>query len=124
MVEGNRDIVVVDDDASMSQAIERLLTSSGWRARCFASAEDLLEWGNVGEAAVLVLDIQLPGMSGLELQRHLVSSGVRLPVVFITGHDQQLLREKAEQAGALAYLTKPFPGHLLTDVIRRHLRAA
>jgi len=124
MVEDEREIVVVDDDSSMSQAIERLLMSSGWKARSFASAEDLMVWDQRAGMAFLILDIQLPGMSGLDLHEHLASCGIRPPVVFITGYDRQIFRQRAEQAGAVAYLAKPFPGHLLTDAIRRHLSAA
>jgi len=124
MAGDEREIVVVDDDSSMSQAIERLLVTSGWKARSFASAEDLLVWDQRAGMAFLVLDIQLPGMSGLDLYQHLASSGILPPVVFITGYDQQIFRQRAEQAGAVAYLTKPFPGKLLTDAIRRHLSAA
>jgi FixJ family two-component response regulator len=124
MVEEVREIVVVDDDSSMSQAIERLLVTSGWKARSFASAEDLMVWDQRAGMAFLILDIQLPGMSGLDLHEHLASSGICPPVVFITGYDQPYFRQRAEQAGAVAYLTKPFPGQLLTDAIRRHLSAA
>jgi len=124
MAERDREIVVVDDDGSMSQAIERLLVTSGWKARSFASAEDLMVWEQRAGIVFLVLDIQLPGMSGLDLQEHLASCGIRPPVVFITGYDRPIFRQRAEQAGAVAYLTKPFPGLLLTDAIRRHLSAA
>ena len=124
MVEEKREIVVVDDDSSMSQAIERLLVSSGWNARSFASAEEFLIWERHAGINFLILDIQLPGMSGLDLHQHLVSSGISPPVVFLTGYDQPYFRQRAEQAGAVAYLTKPFPGQLLTDAIRRHLSAA
>jgi FixJ family two-component response regulator len=124
MAEEDREIVVVDDDSSMSQAIERLLVTSGWKTRSFASAEDLMLWDQRAGIVFLVLDIQLPGMSGLDLREHLVSCGIHPPVVFITGYDRPIFRQRAEQAGAAAYLTKPFPGQLLTDAIRRHLSAA
>ena len=124
MVGEEREIVVVDDDSSMSQAIERLLVTSGWKARSFASAEDLLVWDRRGGIIFLVLDIQLPGMSGLDLHQHLATCGIKPPVVFITGYDRPHFRQRAELAGAVAYLTKPFPGQLLTDAIRRHLSAA
>jgi FixJ family two-component response regulator len=124
MAEEDREIVVVDDDSSMSQAIERLLVTSGWKTRSFASAEDLLVWDQRAGIVFLVLDIQLPGMSGLDLHENLVSVGISPPVVFITGYDRPIFRQRAEQAGAAAYLTKPFPGRFLTDAIRRHLSAA
>ncbi|RYD67950.1 MAG: response regulator [Verrucomicrobiaceae bacterium] len=124
MVEEVREIIVVDDDSSMSQAIERLIVTSGWKARSFASAEDLMLWDQRAAIVFLILDIQLPGMSGLDLHQHLASFGIRPPVVFITGYDRPIFRQRAEQAGAVAYLTKPFSGQLLTDAIRRHLSAA
>jgi FixJ family two-component response regulator len=116
-------IIIVDDDPGMGRAIVRLLTAAGWRARMFPSAEAALESATLPAAGCLVLDIELPGMSGLELQSHLEVSGVHLPVVFITGHDLPVFREKARSAGA-CYLTKPFPSSLLIEAVRRHVMAA
>jgi FixJ family two-component response regulator len=116
-------IVVVDDDPSMNQALERLLGAAGLRVRAFTSSEALLASDAIAEASCLVLDIELPGLSGLDLQFHLASSGVSLPVVFITGHDHPIFRQKAGLAGA-DYLTKPFAGSDLLRAVRRHLNAA
>lgn len=116
-------IVVVDDDPSMNQALERLLGAAGMRVRTFTSSEELLASDAVAQATCLVLDIELPGLSGLDLQLHLAASGVSLPVVFITGHDHPIFRQKAGLAGA-DYLTKPFPGSDLIRAVRRHLPAA
>lgn len=121
---GGQEIAIIDDDASMSQAIERLLTAAGWRVHSFSSAETFLAWDGLGSVSLLIVDIHLPGISGLELHQRLASEGIAPPVIFITGHDRPFIRQKAEQAGAVAYLTKPFPGHLLIDVVRRHLEAA
>lgn len=123
MVGENPVIIVVDDDPSMSQAIVRLLTTSGWTSLCCNSAEELLEKDAAGKAALLILDIQLPGMSGFELRRHLAASGIAPPVIFITGYDRPWFRTEAADAGA-AYLPKPFQGHLLIEEVRRCLPAA
>jgi FixJ family two-component response regulator len=124
MTSGGSEIIVVDDDMSMSQAIERLLAAAGCKARTFASAEELLESGASAEAAVLILDIQLPGMSGLDLCRHLVAAGDVPPVIFITGQDRPGTRDQALRSGAVAYFTKPFAGQELIRAIRQHLPAA
>jgi FixJ family two-component response regulator len=121
MILGEGEIIVVDDDVSMSQAIERLLAAFGWKTRTFASAEELLESGASAGAAVLILDVHLPGMSGLELHRRLSAAGGAPPVVFITAQDRPNVREQALQSGAAAYFTKPFSGNELIQVILQHL---
>lgn len=121
---GEGAIIVVDDDVSMSQAIERLLAAVGWRIRLFASAEKLLESGASASAALLILDVQLPGMTGFELHRQLMAVGAAPPVIFITAQDRPANRELARQAGAVAYFTKPFAGSELIQVILQHLPAA
>jgi len=120
-MEGKPQIVVVEDDASVSHAIERLLSTSGWASRSFASAEAFLAWEDRDTASLLILDVQLPGMSGLDLQQTLMTAGHCPPVVFITGQDRPHFRSRAESACAAAYLTKPFTGKELTEIIRRHL---
>ena len=87
----------------------------------FASAEALLETDAASTAGCLVLDIQLPALSGLELERHLVRAGIETPVIFITAHDDRRLRDQAEALGAVAYLTKPFAGAELIGAVRRAL---
>ncbi len=120
---GETEIIIVDDDPSMSEAMERLLTTSGWAVLSYASAEEFLVAERAGNAALLILDIQLPGMSGLELQQRLAAEGTSPPVIFITGYDRPSFRVKAEEAGA-AYLAKPFHGHQLIEAVRLHLHAA
>jgi FixJ family two-component response regulator len=110
-------IVVVDDDDGMNQAIRRLLSAAGFRALTFASAEALLEAGTAAQAACLVLDIHLPGLSGFELHRRLIQNGIGLPVVFITAYDDPDSLQQARTAGAIAYLTKPFSGQSLLTAI-------
>ncbi|MES2467459.1 MAG: response regulator [Verrucomicrobiota bacterium] len=124
MLSGGIEIIVVDDDASMSQAIGRLLSAVGWKSRSFASAEALLASGASAGATVLIFDIHLPGMSGLELHRQLTAGGPVAPVIFITAQDRAETRDLARQSGAAAYFTKPFAGRELIQAIRHHLPAA
>ena len=112
-------IVVVDDDASMNQAIERLLNATGYRALTFPSAEALLEADVPSDTACLVFDVHLPGLSGFELYQRLVRNGTDLPVIFITAYDDPDSQARANSAGAMAYLTKPFPGQKLIAAICR-----
>ncbi len=114
-------IVVVEDDAAMKKAIERLLRAAGFQPVSFASAEELLQTEAAGSAACLVLDIHLPGISGLELARLLVSSGRAKPVIFITGQDEAPLRDEAQCLG-YAYFRKPFEGKALLDAIRQAIK--
>jgi FixJ family two-component response regulator len=117
MAKEENKIVVVDDNASMRGAIKRLLNAAGFKVNTFESAEELLQTDVAREAACLVLDVHLPGLSGFELNQQLVGSGVRLPVVFITAYDEPAARNNAEKAGAVAYLIKPFPGRKLLHAI-------
>src|SRR6266700_5367028 len=112
-----QNIVVVDDDPSMKQALKRLLQAAGYDAEVYDSAEALLQSGGAGDAACLVFDIQLPGLSGIELLERLRETGTPPPVIFITAHDDPEVREEVERVGALAYLTKPFSGRSLLDAI-------
>ena len=117
-------IVVVEDDESMSQAIERVLRASGFRTLTFASAEAVLEAGVVTASDCLVLDISLPGMSGFDLYRRLASAGEQLPAIFITAHDDPAIREEADRLGARSYLPKPFSGRTLLDAVTRATRSS
>ena len=112
-VEGNVVIVVVDDDPSVRASLSRLLYSAGYQVRTYASARELLEAGGAGEASCLVLDIHLGGMSGFELDDHLRAEGSRLPVVFITAHDDEATRARAVRERAGSYLRKPFDADAL-----------
>ena len=116
-VDQHQSIVVVEDDAGMSKAIVRLLRAGGFQPVSFASAEELLQTEAVDSAACLVLDIHLPGLSGLELRRLLDSSGRAKPVIFITGQDEAPLRDEAGRLGC-AYFRKPFDGSSLLEAIR------
>ncbi len=111
--------MLVEDDAGMNQAIERLLNAAGFRAVTFSSAEALLQAGAAATAACLVLDINLPGLSGFELHRRLAMSCTPPPVIFITAYDEETSRRDAIQAGASGYLTKPFSGRSLVLAITK-----
>jgi FixJ family two-component response regulator len=100
-------VSIVDDDPGICVALKALMRSAGLAAETFFSAEEFLESGKLAQTACLVLDMQLPRMSGLELQRHLASSGARVPIVFITAHDQAEAEAAAIQLGAAAFLSKP-----------------
>ena len=108
-------VAVVDDDASMRVGLERLLQARGFDTEIFASAEAFL--GAVSTADCLLLDIHLDGMGGFELRRRLSSAGSRLPVIFMTAFDDEATRDEATKLGCVAYLRKPFAGHLLMEAI-------
>jgi FixJ family two-component response regulator len=110
-------IVIVEDDPAMGEALQRLLGAAGFSVSRFLSAEDMLDSRVAAEAACLVVDVHLPGISGFELSRRLVQSGNRIRVVFITAHDDEQTRDEAIHAGAEAYFTKPFPGRQLIEVL-------
>lgn len=112
-------IAVVDDDASVRRALQRLLRSAGFVVETFATAREFLDAGHWAETACLVLDIHLPGMSGFELQEHLAVSGAPIPIVFITAHDDAPTHERASRAGAVGYLRKPFDQCTLIEAIAR-----
>jgi FixJ family two-component response regulator len=111
-------VYVVDDDESIRRALKRLLSSAGYRALTFESAEDFLDSASSLGEGCLLLDIRLPGMTGLDLQEKLASSGAKCSVIFMTAHDNPLWQQRAKKAGAVAYLRKPFDEHSLFDAIR------
>ena len=114
-------IAIVDDDESVRDALTSLLHAVGWRAEAFASAETFLQSGHVHTTACLLLDVRLPGLSGLELQRQLRSSQVRLPLIFLTAHGTEAMRAQTLQAGAMAFFTKPFSDVALLEAIHTAL---
>jgi FixJ family two-component response regulator len=118
MPEQHQSIVIVEDDAGMKKAIERLLRAAGLKPVSFSSAEELLQTNAADHAACLVLDIHLPGLSGLELGRLLLTSGRAKSVVFITGQDVASLSDEAQRLGC-AYFRKPFDGKALLEAIRQ-----
>lgn len=112
-------IVIVDDDEGLRKAVGRLLRAAGYATAAYASAEAALDAHAEERAGCMVLDIGLPGLSGLAMRTRLADQGMRPPVVFITGHDEPRLREAAEQAGAFGYLLKPFAGPDLLAAVER-----
>jgi FixJ family two-component response regulator len=110
-------VYVVDDDASMRAAVQDLIASVGLASQGFASPREFLEADRADTPACLVLDVRLPGASGLTFQQELASSGVHLPVIFITGHGDIPMSVRAIKAGAVEFLTKPFRDQELLDAI-------
>ena len=115
-------IFLVDDDPSVRKALKRLLSSAGYEVASFGSAEELLTSDRRELPDVFVIDVRMPGLSGLELQRELAASGSRVPVVFITAYRDDQARTLAHQAGAVAYLEKPVDEEVLLEAIRAGLR--
>jgi FixJ family two-component response regulator len=119
--ERNNLIAIVDDDESVQSALQDLLEAVGLSTRCFGSAEDFLGSGEHRSASCLVVDIRMPGMSGLELQSKLKAEQSRVPIIFITAHGDEKMRLQAMRAGAVDFLTKPFDQEVLLDCIRAAL---
>ena len=110
-------VAVVEDDASMLRSIQRLLAAHGFAVEGFPSAEAFLGRDPDRPLARVVVDIHLPGMSGLELRRRMTASGSALPVIFMTGIDNDAIEAAAIQLGCVAYLRKPFPAELLINAL-------
>lgn len=115
-------VLIVDDDSRYCAAMQRLLKTVGLRSESFATPEDFLQHRRPNVPSCLVLDLRLPGMSGLEVQRKLIDTGVQLPVVFITGHADIPVTVKAMKSGAVEFLTKPFRDQDLIDAIQQALK--
>jgi FixJ family two-component response regulator len=111
-------VFVVDDDASVRDAVQRLIASVGLRVQTFGSTSEFLNSKRPEAPACLVLDVRLPGTSGLELQRDLIQAKVQIPIIFITGHADVPMTVRAMKAGAVEFLTKPFRGQELLDAIQ------
>jgi FixJ family two-component response regulator len=116
-----RTVCIIEDDESVRRALRRLMRSVGLEAEAFASAEEFLLAAGSPAPACLILDLHLPGLSGLELQARLKANGRDIPVVFITAYGDQHVREQALRAGALAFLEKPFAEQCLLAAVRRAL---
>jgi FixJ family two-component response regulator len=110
-------VFIVDDDVSVRESLELLVRTAGWRPETFASAQDFLSRPSPTVPCCLVLDVTLPGLSGLELQRQLVDRA-DMPIIFITGHGDVPMSVQAMKAGAVEFLTKPFKDDVLLDAIR------
>jgi FixJ family two-component response regulator len=101
-------ISIVDDDASVRVATDNLLRSLGYRAHTFASAEEFLRSAHFNDTSCVIADVQMPAVSGVELQALMLAQGHRVPFIFITAFPEETVRERAMKAGAICFLTKPF----------------
>jgi FixJ family two-component response regulator len=110
-------VFVIDDDASVREALEDLLMSVGLDVRTFASTQDFVQGKREDVASCIVLDVRLPGASGLEFQRHLSELGLELPVIFISGHGDVPMTVRAMKSGAIEFLTKPLREQELLDAV-------
>ena len=114
-------VFVIDDDESVREALNSLIRSVGLRAETFASAREFLESTRPDLPACLILDVRMPGLSGLDLQRDLVGANIHIPIIFITGHGDIPMSVRAMKAGAVEFLTKPFRDQDLLDAIQQAL---
>jgi FixJ family two-component response regulator len=114
-------VFVVDDDAGIRASIAGLLKSVGLRSECFGTAQEFLSSKRPAAPSCLVLDVRLPGASGLDFQRELAEAGIRIPIIFITGHGDIPMTVRAMKSGAVEFLTKPFRHQDLLDAIHQAL---
>ena len=114
-------IFIVDDDESVRRAVKRLIKVAGFKAKTFGSAREFIDSGHYQSAGILVLDVRMPGMNGLELQKYLTDSASAMPIIFITAHEDIQARRKALEAGAIDFIKKPFEDQTLLDGIQRAL---
>jgi FixJ family two-component response regulator len=121
MTETEAIVFIVDDDASMRESLRNLIRSVGVRVELFASAQEFLQSKRPDVPSCLVLDVRLPGLSGLDLQRRTSDAGMEIPIVFITGHGDIPMSVRAMKAGAVEFLTKPFREQDLLDAIQQAL---
>jgi FixJ family two-component response regulator len=115
-------ISVVDDDESVRRTTTLLIESFGFRAAAFESADIFLRSGQLQDTSCLIVDVQMPGMDGLQLQSHLAATGCGIPIIFISAYESKDSRQRAMQAGAAAFLGKPFSDEQLLQIIRSALR--
>ena len=121
MTEAAAIVFVVDDDAAMRQSLSNLIRSVGLRVEAFASAQEFLRSKLTDVPGCLVLDVRLPGLSGLDLQKRMAEAGIEIPIIFITGHGDIPMSVRAMKAGAVEFLTKPFRDQDLLDAVQQAL---
>ena len=114
-------IFVVDDDESVRRALKRLMKSAGFKVDTFGSAREFLNTGGTNRPGIMVVDVRMPEMTGLELQKQLAASGAKIPVIFISAHEDSRAVEMALAAGAEAFLYKPFDDRDLLAAVDRAL---
>jgi len=116
-------ISIVDDDQSMRDATSALVRSIGFAAATFASAEDFLESDHIDDTSCLITDVQMPGLSGVELQSRLIAQGRHMPIIGVTAHPEESIRTQMMEAGAVGFLGKPFNDECLIDCIATALKS-
>jgi FixJ family two-component response regulator len=114
-------VFIVDDDVSVRESLEPLVRYEGWEPQSFASAQEFLEHPRTVVPSCLVLDISLPGLNGLELQKRIAVERMEMPIIFITGHGDVPMTVQAMKAGAVEFLTKPFNDEVLLSAVRQAL---
>jgi FixJ family two-component response regulator len=115
-------VAIIDDDASVRATTDSLVRSLGYVVYTFASAEDFLLSNRLDDLSCVIADVQMPGMSGVELQAHLLAQGYRVPFIFFTAFPDERIRAQALGAGAICYLTKPFDGDSLVQGLQAALK--
>lgn len=118
MSDGTPIVFVVDDDVSVRESLELLIRCEGWQPEIFASAQEFLSRPRVSVPSCLILDVSLPGLNGLDLQKRIASDRIDMPIIFITGHGDIPMSVQAMKAGAIEFLTKPFGDDVLLSAIR------
>ena len=117
-------ISIVDDDEAVRNAISALVRSLGYVAATFASAEDFLEFDRVKDTSCLITDVQMPGLSGVELQSRLIADGRHMPIIGVTGYPEESIRTQMLRAGAIGFLSKPFNDECLIDCLATALKSS
>ena len=115
-------VFIIDDDASFRRSIGRLIQSMGFQVKTFGTAAEFLSTGRTDVPSCMVLDVRLPGLSGLDLQQELGEAGIEIPIIFITGHGDIPMSVRAMKAGAVEFFTKPFREQDLLDAIRQAVK--
>jgi FixJ family two-component response regulator len=116
-------IAIVDDDEAVREATKALVRSVGYNALTFGSADEFLKSEQIHDTSCLITDLQMPGMSGVDLQDHLIARGHRIPIIFITGYPDENVRARAMKAGAVAFLRKPVNPDDLLGFLGKALKA-
>jgi FixJ family two-component response regulator len=122
MPEPDAIVIVVDDDESFRRSTERLIRSAGFKVQSFSAATEFLKAERPNAPACVVLDVRMPGLSGLDLQKQLARTGIEIPIIFITGHGDIPMSVQAMKAGAVEFLTKPFGERHLFDAIEEAIK--
>jgi FixJ family two-component response regulator len=115
-------VAIIDDDASVRATTDSLVRSLGYIVNTFASAEEFLRSNRLDDLSCVIADVQMPGMSGVELQAHLLTQGDQVPFIFVTAFPDEGVRAQALRAGAICYLTKPFDGDSLIQGLQAALK--